>query len=90
MSLLLSCLVSLQDFLGFVPSREAAAAVQDSLHKQAEQQQQWALSQLQNAAMLTQRRCCRMPLYGQDLRKVSPCYTSLTQQLLPSQRSVFQ
>lgn len=68
---ILKSINGLQDFLGFNPSRGALAAVHDSMHTQAEHQQQWALSRLQHAAMLTQRRCSTLPVYGRDLRKVS-------------------
>ena len=60
----------LQDFLGFAPSRQALAVVQDFAQAQAAQQQQCALSRLQLAAALTARRCAAVPLYGQDLCKV--------------------
>ena len=60
----------LQDFLGFAPSRQALAVVQDFAKARAAQQQQWALSRLQLAAALTARRCAAVPLYGQDLCKV--------------------
>ena len=63
-------LTFLQDFLGFAPSRQALAVVQESVQAQAAQQRQWALSRLQLAAALTARRCAAAPLYGQDLCKV--------------------
>ncbi|KAL0045752.1 hypothetical protein WJX82_003498 [Trebouxia sp. C0006] len=60
---------TLLDSLGFPPSRQAMAVVQVFVQAQAAQQQQWALSRLQHAAVLTARRCAAAPLYGQDMRK---------------------
>ena len=60
----------LQDSLGFSPSRQAMAVVQGFVQAQAARQQQWALSRLRYAAVLTARRCAAAPLYGQDVRKV--------------------
>ena len=65
-----SLLLPLQDFLGFIPSRRALAVVEEFVQAQAARQQQWALTRLQLAAVLTARRCAASPLYGQDLRKV--------------------
>ncbi len=69
---LLNCqrLPPLQDSLGFPPSRQAMAVVQSFVQAQAARQQQWALSRLQHAAVLTARRCAAAPLYGQDMREV--------------------
>jgi len=46
------------------------AVVQGFVQAQAAQQQQWALSRLRHAAVLTARRCAAAPLYGQDVRAV--------------------
>ena len=46
------------------------AVVQGFVQAQAARQQQWALSRLQHAAVLTARRCAAAPLYGQDVRQV--------------------
>ncbi|KAL0041297.1 hypothetical protein WJX77_011458 [Trebouxia sp. C0004] len=60
---------TLLDSLGFPPSRQAMAVVQGFVQAQAAQQQQWALSRLRHAAVLTARRCAAAPLYGQDVRE---------------------
>ncbi|KAL0043449.1 hypothetical protein WJX79_004963 [Trebouxia sp. C0005] len=60
---------TLLDSLGFPPSRQAVAVVQGFVQAQAARQQQWALSRLRHAAVLTARRCAAAPLYGQDMRE---------------------
>ncbi len=46
------------------------AVVQGFVQAQAARQQQWSLSRLRYAAVLTARRCAAAPLYGQDVREV--------------------
>ena len=60
----------MQRFLGFAASKQAMAVVHSFAQAQAAQQQQWALSRLQQAAAFTAVRCAAAPLYGQDLREV--------------------
>ncbi|KAA6418788.1 MAG: helicase SWR1 [Trebouxia sp. A1-2] len=55
---------TLLDSLGFPPSRQAVAVVQGFVQAQAARQQQWALSRLRHAAVLTARRCAAAPLYA--------------------------
>ncbi|KAL3134959.1 Pharynx and intestine in excess protein 1 [Trebouxia sp. C0010 RCD-2024] len=60
---------SLQDFLGFAPSKQAMAVVQTSVQAHAEQLQRATASRLQHAAALTAQRCAAAPLYGRGLRQ---------------------
>lgn len=60
----------LQAYLGFAASKQAMAVVHSFTQAQAARQQQWAMSRLQHAAVLTAVRCAAAPIYGQDLRKV--------------------